>query len=1292
MTNGGFADGVTTSDWKDNIFSTPSCGFVPFFSFEAAMLILASNENQERKLALVSQSFALVFRAVKRNGSKNPSCGIKLVTRNELKNHHFRKLSEHKVYGFIGCIQVDNNIFMGVITGSTKVASPIPNETVNRIFAVDFFCISDDSWDYCELDPSGRPMGLPVSEGESTGAIDPTRKHPCFGMKKLLSNGSFYYSTDFDLTSTLQNRGFYDYSLSTDKLQEEYMWNSFLMSEIFAYRDRLDPDTRQILDEEGFLTAVIRGYAETLTSHVGRLKVSLSIISKQSWKRAGMRFNARGIDDDANVANFVETEIIMYSTEYCYAFTQVRGSVPIFWEQDASLVNSKVQITRSTDVTQPIFEEHFLRLVEKYGLVNVVNLLSNAKTNERDLFQRYVYHLEKSKKVKLGENIFLTNFDFNKETAQEGFSAASKIVPLIKDFFLDTGYFSYDVKEGEVVSEQQGVFRTNCMDCLDRTNVIQQLISIHMFKVFLDDFKLLAMDCYSERLDFVVKFNTLWANNGDQISQIYTGTNALKSSFSRKGKMSIAGALSDATKSISRVYMNNFTDKGKQQNIDFLLGRLPHQKPVQLYDPENDYVIMKLRNLEDKFTTYTGMNLLIGTYNVGGVSQACDLSPWLFPIGDKFKPDVVLLGLQEVIKLNAGGVLNVDYTKAQFWEKVVTECLNQYEENYFLLRVEQMASLIILLFVRNDKANLIRQVEGSNKKTGFGGMTGNKGAIAIRFDYANTSFCFVNAHLSAGVSNVVDRTNDYSSITRSISFSRSKRIHHHDNIFWLGDLNYRIDLSNAAVRNALANKEHGYIDKLMEKDQLTRVINKGQAFQDFREPAIQFLPTYKFDPGSDSYDTSEKARTPSWTDRIIYKGQNLHPLAYSSAPLVLSDHRPVYAAYRATVKCVDEARKLDLRKKLSIDYKRNHGSSPELVGVQRGRSREDIERLPESQTSSFVDPKEVVFRESEDDTEDTGSYGSSPEPFDQMSAFTYLSVKPPKPLPPPSRTYPISIPEEPQSPVLQALEDTIPAGNSHDMLPIECILQDEISDMIIRSSSESVVFSAPVSTGKTDSVTIRKSLPNLPSSRKASNNSTQSQQVGESLQAAHKKSTPPPPPPLLASKKGPQLETSNKGSSFPPLIPKKKSELRSQNRSASTQLAVSEKKSESMTWTAGSAPPRVPRKKPDLSLAIDNSSHMMLQSKLSTPGSRGKTASSSPSTESFYRERINPDAAPRPLNRTRPPTPIKPEQLKEGRPERGRIMLDSVAKRASTTSLGHKKPPPPPVPVKKPSLEKLLRD
>lgn len=88
--------------------------------------------------------------------------------------------------------------------------------------------------------------------------------------------------------------------------------------------------------------------------------------------------------------------------------------------------------------------------------------------------------------------------------------------------------------------------------------------------------------------------------------------------------------------------------------------------------------------------------MFVGTFNVNGNSRRADLSKWLFPIGDKFKPDVVVLGLQEVIELTAGSILNADYTKSSFWETMVTDCLNQYEEKYLLLRVEQMSSLLIL--------------------------------------------------------------------------------------------------------------------------------------------------------------------------------------------------------------------------------------------------------------------------------------------------------------------------------------------------------------------------------------------------------------------------------------------------------------------------------------------------------------------------------------------------------------------------------------------------------------------
>lgn len=883
------------------------------------MIILLSKQP-ERRIAIVSESFALILKSVGKEPSKKPRCAIELIPKNDLNNQGFKRLSSHEINGFIGLIEIEGLIFVGTISGKSKVAQPIPGETVNKIFAVDFFCLNDSRWDFVEIDSSGFPV---LSEGDSPEYQEALPRHPCYELRKLLSNGSFYYSSDFDLTSTLQHRGFSEYSLSVDNFQEEYMWNSFLMQEIITYRDRLDPNSKQILDEEGFLTTVIRGFAETFVTYIKRLKVGLTVISKQSWKRAGTRFNARGVDDEGNVANFVETELIMYSSQYCYAFTQIRGSIPVFWEQDTSLINPKVQITRSMEATQPVFDEHFIKLIDEYGPVHIVNLLS-TKSSEIELSQRYKAHLTKSKKLKLGQDVFLTEFDFHRETAQEGFSGVEKVIPKILDSLLVAGYFSYDVKDKKVISEQQGIFRTNCLDCLDRTNLVQQTISLVAFKTFLEDFHLISSNAYTDAEDFIIKHNTLWADHGDQVSQIYTGTNALKSSFSRKGKMSFAGALSDATKSVSRMYINNFMDKGKQQNIDALLGRLPHQQSVQLYDPINEFVTSKLEGFADQFTSYSTINILVGTYNVNGTSRQADLSKWLFPIGDKFKPDIVVLGLQEVIELTAGSILNADYSKGSFWENMVSKCLNQFDEKYLLLRVEQMSSLIILFFAKADKAHLVKQVEGATKKTGFGGITGNKGAVAIRFEYGDTSFCFVNAHFSAGSSNIEERRSDYESIVKSIGFTRSKTIPHHDSIFWLGDLNYRITLPNEEVRKELSAKEEGYIDRLLRHDQLTQEINSGVVFQEFREPTLKFRPTYKYDNGTDVYDSSEKARTPSWTDRIVYKGENLHPLAYADAPLMTSDHRPVYAAYRAKVTYIDEAIRLDLTKRLYNDYKIAH--------------------------------------------------------------------------------------------------------------------------------------------------------------------------------------------------------------------------------------------------------------------------------------------------------------------------------------------------------------------------------
>ena len=924
------------------------------------MLILLSTERRDRKIAIVSDSYALLFEPIRDRQTKKLSCAIELIPKEDLQHHRFKRLSPHEVHGFIGLVEIDGLIFIGVITGKTKVASPVPHEIINKIYAVDFFCLNDNSWDFIELNHSGKPIAGDMNDLHE----QQLSRHPCYDIRKLMSNGSFYYSNDFDLTSTLQNRGFKNMdSINDDTIEEEYMWNSFLMEEIIAYRDRLDSQTKKILDHEGFLTTVIRGFAETFITYIKRLKISLTVISKQSWKRAGTRFNARGIDDEGNVANFVETELIMYSNEYCYSFTQIRGSVPVFWEQDAAIMNAKVQITRSIEATQPAFDEHFAKLINKYGPVNIVNLLS-TKSNEIELSRRYRNHLKNSEKLGFNKNVYLTEFDFHRETAQEGFNAARNILPLIKDALLTEGYFCYDVQEDHIVSEQNGIFRTNCLDCLDRTNLVQQLMSHELFKIFLKDVELINPRANVDESDFIKKHNSLWADQGDQISQIYTGTNALKSSYSRKGKMSFSGALSDAKKSVSRMYINNFMDKNKQQNIDALLGRLPNQKPVRLFDPVGDYINEELSKLSSQYTTTSNMDLLIGTYNVNGMSKRADLSKWLFPIGNKFKPDIVVLGLQEVIEMSASAILNADNTKGSFWEYVVKDCLNQYDEQYILLRVEQMTSLVILFFVKSDKVKYVKRVEGSTKKTGFGGMTGNKGAVAIRFEYGSTSFCFVNAHFSAGNSNIDERANDYMSINKNISFARSRKILDNDSVFWFGDLNYRITLANEAVRKELEMEKEGYIGRLLKYDQLTQEIDSGVIFHDYCEPALQFRPTYKFDFGTNIYDTSEKQRTPSWTDRIVYKGDNLHPLAYSSAPLTISDHRPVYAAYRTDVAIVDEEKKHELSKRIYDEFKIKEESlgAPSIISTDDDNEDIELEAYLEKKHTNSVSPQKLPIR------------------------------------------------------------------------------------------------------------------------------------------------------------------------------------------------------------------------------------------------------------------------------------------------------------------------------------------
>lgn len=160
-----------------------------------------------------------------------------------------------------------------------------------------------------------------------------------------------------------------------------------------------------------------------------------------------------------------------------------------------------------------------------------------------------------------------------------------------------------------------------------------------------------------------------------------------------------------------------------------------------------------------------------------------------------------------------------------------------------------------------------------------------------------------------------------------------------DAVVWLGDFNYRIGLSSETARALVKRKD---LETLYENDQLNLQMVAGLAFKFYSEARIGFMPTYRFDLGSDEYDTSEKARIPAWTDRILKKGTNLRQLLYDSAPLKFSDHRPVYAAFECRVVLVDEARREAISKDLYRKRKADVQDSGSHVGDFDDTEDEDL--------------------------------------------------------------------------------------------------------------------------------------------------------------------------------------------------------------------------------------------------------------------------------------------------------------------------------------------------------------
>ncbi|KAL1944314.1 hypothetical protein VTO73DRAFT_3499 [Trametes versicolor] len=888
------------------------------------LYLVTSSEDERRG----GPARALVFRAAQDSSSQ---AVVEFLPKREVDLSNATRLSSRIVKGCLGLISISGEMFLAVITSATDVGNTRPSsptsESVSQIHDVSFFCLTSPLWDESSLNGDAPPNPGYGDQNDmyynASGSATPAPEHPCQPLRKLISTGTFYYASDpqWDISSRLQRRLARTEPWDASIFDDRFVWNEYIIRSLLDFRERLDPQERAELDQCQFIVLAIQGYVGVCTlalpappTNGTPAVATLSLISRLGWKRAGTRFNTRGVDDDGNCANFVETETVFSTDQHCYSYVQVRGSVPLFWEQQGlQTFGHRIQITRP-QASQPAFDRHFASLVEEYGAVHAINLLG-TKENETALTAAYSRHT-KSAQHALGDAIGLTSFDFHSTVRIGGHESVFREIRRLEtvvDNLDKFGFAMADANTNDIITEQKGVFRTNCLDCLDRTNFVQDILS----RTALEQYLLHIRREWIHSNSLWSNHGELWAENGDALSRIYAGTGALNTSFTRSGKRTLAGVLSDATKSVSRAYINNFQDKGKQAAIDMFVGNLSTQRQVTIFDPIHDSVRAALENRLSEYSTTKQCTIFIGTWNLNGRPPPTEsLLPWLFPRPNTPEPDMFALGFQEIVPLTAQQIVQTDPEKKRVWEAKIIDTLERRphkKSSYILLRSHQLVGTALLVLVKKELTAVIRNVEAASHKTGLRGMSGNKGAVGIRLDYHDSSFCFLTAHFAAGHGNVAERNADYRTIVNGLHFLKGKTIDSHQNVIWLGDTNYRIDLDNDRVRTLASIDD---FDALLAADQLRRAMDERAVFEGYQEGPLLFRPTYKYDLGTDNYDTSEKMRVPAWTDRILFRGSNLDLAVYSRAELRSSDHRAVFAIFRAEVRIIDHVKRAALSKLL----------------------------------------------------------------------------------------------------------------------------------------------------------------------------------------------------------------------------------------------------------------------------------------------------------------------------------------------------------------------------------------
>jgi hypothetical protein len=475
-------------------------------------------------------------------------------------------------------------------------------------------------------------------------------------IKDQLRRGPMYFSYSLDITNNFQRQSQSPANVPMWKgADDRFFWNRFIQSDLIDFSAGAN-DTSGIRygpqpGVDPYILPVMFGMMRITPAKVKSTSFTFALITRRSRHRAGTRYFSRGIDEQGHVSNYNETEQIVILNDskgglsgfgggqsmtsgkagqdlQVYSFVQTRGSVPVFWAEVNDLKYTPKLQVRGVETAVEAARKHFSEQIRIYGenyMVNLVNqkgreervkrayeqlvrtlVSSTSESTEADEMTSEKMHvLEPGTKQKEMDRLHYVYFDFHNETKGLKWHRAELLMGRLNDGLNQGGYFrgveSPGAPDGQLDtrSTQTSVVRTNCMDCLDRTNVVQSMLGRWaVTRQLIDAGVLRTGENANDDREFEDLFRNIWADNADVVSKSYSGTGALKTDFTRTGKRTRAGMLQDLNNSITRYVRNNFMDGPRQDGFDVFLGTyLPSDSTfgnIQLFLDQRPLVIQSI--------------------------------------------------------------------------------------------------------------------------------------------------------------------------------------------------------------------------------------------------------------------------------------------------------------------------------------------------------------------------------------------------------------------------------------------------------------------------------------------------------------------------------------------------------------------------------------------------------------------------------------------------------------------------------------------------------------------------